>query len=135
MNVSDFLPYYGSATNLRDLSYRYSQGDISFTEAALVASGIGAVSGTTTVILAETIGYTHGTVAVARAGVAMANPLFIAPVGMVVATSSFPEVAGPQYQSAMSGQMSIGGGGHDLIYGNHERGSFSAIWNYFAQNF
>jgi hypothetical protein len=53
----------------------------------------------------------------------------------VMATFAYPEVAGFQYQSAISGHMSIGGGGYDLIYGNHERGSLSAVWNYFAQNF
>ena len=53
----------------------------------------------------------------------------------VLATATYPEVSGPQYQSAMTGNVGIGGGGHDLIYGNHERGSPSALWNYFAQNF
>jgi hypothetical protein len=64
-----------------------------------------------------------------------ANPIVAVPLGIVAATALYPEVAGPQYQSAISGQMSVGGGGHDLIYGNHERGSLSAVWNYFAQNF
>jgi hypothetical protein len=54
---------------------------------------------------------------------------------IVAATHDFPAVAGHQYQSAVSGQISIGGGGHDLIYGNHQRGSLSSAWNYFAQNF
>ncbi len=53
----------------------------------------------------------------------------------VWATASYPQVAGPQYQSAMTANVGIGGGGHDLIYGNHERGSLSSMYNYFAENF
>ena len=74
----------------------------------------------------------HSGVAPALAGGAL---LAVPAYGMASATAVYPTVAGPQYQSAMTGNVGIGGGGHDLIYGNHERGSLSAVWNYFAQNF
>ncbi len=49
------------------------------------------------------------------AGSAMAVTAVALP--FAVATATYPEVAGPQYQSAMSGQMGIGSAGTDLIYG------------------
>lgn len=36
------------------------------------------------------------------------NPMVMAPVGMVVMAQKYPSIAGPQYQSAMSGQPTIG---------------------------
>ncbi len=37
-------------------------------------------------------------------------------VGMFAATAAYPQVAGPMYQSAATGQPGIGSAGHDLIY-------------------
>ncbi len=48
------------------------------------------------------------------AGVAI--PLVVA-YPFVTVTAHYPDIAGPQYQSAMSGQMGIGSAGTDLIYG------------------
>jgi len=39
------------------------------------------------------------------------------PLGMVLAAYQYPLVAGPQQQSAVTGQPSIGSAGHGLIYG------------------
>ena len=54
---------------------------------------------------------------VIAAGVRVVAPPLLAAYPFVTATAHYPEVAGPQYQSAMSGQMGIGSAGHDLIYG------------------
>lgn len=54
------------------------------------------------------------------------NPIVAAPIAMVVMAKKYPEVAGPQYQSAITGQPNIGTGGHSLIYGNF---SFKRIWH------
>lgn len=48
------------------------------------------------------------------------NPLTAAAAGTVLATAMYPNVSRRTYQSAMSGQPSIGSAGHDLIY-NPER--------------
>ncbi len=44
------------------------------------------------------------------------NPLTVAAAGVVLGTAMYPGVSGRIYQSAMSGQPSIGSAGHDLIY-------------------
>ena len=46
------------------------------------------------------------------------NPLTVSAAGTVLATAMYPEVSVQTYQTAMSGQPSIGSAGHDLIYGN-----------------
>ena len=46
-----------------------------------------------------------------------ATVLAVPAVGMVSATASYPHVAGPQYQSAMSGQVGIGSSASPMIYG------------------
>jgi len=51
----------------------------------------------------------------------------LAVAGMVAATHYYPEVAGPQYQSAMSGQMS--GSDPNLLFGGKQG------WDYFLKNF
>ena len=48
----------------------------------------------------------------------MFNPLVVLPMAMLETTFTVPEIAGPQYQSAMTGQPNMGSAGHDLIYGN-----------------
>ena len=35
------------------------------------------------------------------------NPIVLAPVGMIAAAMKYPEVAGPQYQTAMTGQPAV----------------------------
>jgi len=47
------------------------------------------------------------------------------PFGMIAAAVVYPEIAGPQQQSAATGQPGIGSAGHGLIYGNM---SWSDIW-------
>lgn len=59
-------------------------------------------------------GMTHGRMA-AVSSVAT-NPLLLAAAGTVGATAMFPAVSARTYQSAMSGQPTIGSAGHDLIY-------------------
>lgn len=46
------------------------------------------------------------------------HPLVAGPAAMVAATRTYPSVAGPQYQSAMSGQPNIGSAGGGLIGGS-----------------
>jgi hypothetical protein len=41
------------------------------------------------------------------------NPIVVAPVAMAVMAKKYPEIAGPQYQSAMTGQPTIGGAALD----------------------
>ena len=53
-------------------------------------------------------------------------------VGVVMATSAYPEVAGPQYQSAMSGQMSIGSSAMNLPKRSDSRDYFT--WSYWSAN-
>lgn len=45
------------------------------------------------------------------------HPIVAVPVLSVVATAKYPEVAGPMFQSSMSGQPGIGSAGGDLIFG------------------
>lgn len=54
------------------------------------------------------------------------HPLIVTPVAALYLATKFPEIAGPQYQSSMSGQPGIGSAGTDLIYGNK---SFSDYWD------
>ncbi len=56
-------------------------------------------------------------------------PLVVA-YPFVTATAHYPDIAGPQYQSAMSGQMGIGSAGTDLIYGGKRN-----IFDYFFGSF
>ena len=44
------------------------------------------------------------------------NPLTVAAAGTVLATAIYSNVSRRTYQSAMSGQPTIGSAGHDLIY-------------------
>lgn len=53
------------------------------------------------------------------------HPFVVAPLVGFYLASKHPEIAGPQYQSSMSGQPGIGSAGHGLIYGNK---SFSDYW-------
>jgi phosphoribosylcarboxyaminoimidazole (NCAIR) mutase len=53
-------------------------------------------------------------------------------VGMVAATATYPEVAGPQYQSAMSGQMSIGSSALNMPRVESWTDFFS--WSYWSGN-
>ena len=48
------------------------------------------------------------------------NPLTVGVAGIVAGTALYPQVSKRQYQSAMSGQPTIGSAGQDLIY-NPER--------------
>ena len=52
------------------------------------------------------------------------NPLTVSAAGTVLATVMYPEVSGRTYQTAMSGQPSIGSAGQDLIYGNFKMPKF-----------
>ena len=64
-------------------------------------------------------------------GAGLAVPAYL----MATATAAYPEVAGPQYQSAMSGQFGIGSAGHDLIYnpGSLHR-SNQTLWRQFRSS-
>lgn len=53
------------------------------------------------------------------------HPFVVTPLLGFYLVDKFPEIAGPQYQSSMTGQPGIGSGGNDLIYGNK---SFSDYW-------
>ncbi len=53
-------------------------------------------------------------------------------VGIVAATSVYPTVAGPQYQSAMSGQMSIGSSALNMPHRDDWRDYFT--WSYWSAN-
>ncbi len=44
--------------------------------------------------------------------------------GMIAATAAYPHIAGPQYQSAATGQPGIGSAGGDLIFGKMTWDSF-----------
>jgi len=58
------------------------------------------------------------------------SPIIAAPVAMAYMTATQPAIAGPQYQSAMTGQPGIGSGGHDLIFGNKKWSDYwDAIWS------
>ena len=46
------------------------------------------------------------------------HPLVAGPAAMLAATRTYPSVAGPQYQSSMSGQPNIGSAGGGLIGGS-----------------
>ena len=45
------------------------------------------------------------------------HPLVAGPAAMVAATKTYPAVAGPQYQSSITGQPTLGSAGGDLISG------------------
>jgi hypothetical protein len=57
-------------------------------------------------------------------GAAFVGPLLLIPI----ATASYPAVAGPQYQSAMSGQMNIGSSAFALKKWEHWTDPFT--WSY-----
>ena len=64
-----------------------------------------------------------------------AGSLLVPAYFMAAATHDFPHVAGPQYQSAASGQPGIGSAGHNLIYnpGSLER-SNQRLWREFKDS-
>ena len=61
-------------------------------------------------------GMTHGRYVVATS--IASNPIAVAAGGIVLGTAMYPEVSARTYQTAQTGQPSIGSGGHSLIYGN-----------------
>lgn len=63
-------------------------------------------------------------------GTYVAAGVYAVSLPFLMATATYPQVSGPQYQSAMSGQMGIGSGGYDLIYnpGSFQRSSQS-LWD------
>ncbi len=58
----------------------------------------------------------------------------LAVTGMVLATDYYPQVAGPQYQSSISGQPGIGSAGSDLIYGGQQVENYN-IFQYLFRSF
>jgi len=56
----------------------------------------------------------HGRISVVGA---LTNPIVSAPIAMAGMTAIRPDLTKHTYQTAQTGQPSIGSGGHDLIYG------------------
>lgn len=105
------LPNWVSLVRLYDEEKSLSNQSLEFQrQAAIIAagsSGMMAVAGATGM---SSIEFAVGRRMATRTILApVMNPLVGVPVLAILATEKYPRVAGPQYQSAMTGQPSIGG--------------------------
>ena len=92
MNVTDFVPIYGSYRAIKDEELE----DLSFDELVAQGLSLGIASFATTVVIGETFGFSHGVVRMAMAGVnplmyTLGVPVAVGIVGQTVAVTELTQ--------------------------------------------